>query len=60
MVEKRSLGYEKAIAAMNMMLDGFCDHTAMIADDIIGTEVKNVSSSRIGRKGNEPYEDGTW
>ena len=32
--------YEKAIAAMNMTLDGFCDHTAMIADDIIGTEVK--------------------
>src|SRR6476660_6208952 len=23
----------KLIAAMNMTLDGFCDHTAMIADD---------------------------
>src|SRR4051794_11041935 len=23
----------KVIAAMNMTLDGFCDHTAMIADD---------------------------
>src|SRR5688572_29020307 len=25
----------KIIAAMNMTLDGFCDHTAMIADDEI-------------------------
>jgi dihydrofolate reductase len=25
----------KLIAAMNMTLDGFCDHTAMIADDEI-------------------------
>src|SRR6187431_590121 len=25
----------KVIAAMNMTLDGFCDHTAMIADDEI-------------------------
>lgn len=24
---------KKLIAAMNMTLDGFCDHTAMIADD---------------------------
>ena len=25
----------KLIAGMNMTLDGFCDHTAMIADDEI-------------------------
>jgi dihydrofolate reductase len=25
----------KLIAAINMTLDGFCDHTAMIADDEI-------------------------
>ena len=25
----------KVIAAMNMTLDGFCDHTSMIADDEI-------------------------
>ena len=38
--KRRPLDMRKLIAAMNMTLDGFCDHTAMIADDIIGTEVK--------------------
>src|SRR4029078_12387430 len=32
----------KLIAAMNMTLDGFCDHTAMIADDEIHEHYNEV------------------
>jgi dihydrofolate reductase len=34
----------KLIAAMNMTLDGFCDHTAMIADDEILQHYTNLVS----------------
>jgi dihydrofolate reductase len=35
----------KLIAAMNMTLDGFCDHTAMIADDEIHKHYNDLLSS---------------
>jgi len=35
----------KLIAAMNMTLDGFCDHTAMIADDEIHQHYNELLSS---------------
>jgi dihydrofolate reductase len=35
----------KLIAAMNMTLDGFCDHTAMIADDEIHQHYSELLSS---------------
>jgi dihydrofolate reductase len=35
----------KLIAAMNMTLDGFCDHTAMIADDEIHQHYNDLLSS---------------
>src|SRR6187431_244325 len=35
----------KIIAAMNMTLDGFCDHTAMIADDEIHQHYNELLSS---------------
>src|SRR5712671_4897713 len=34
----------KIIAAMNITLDGFCDHTAMIADDEIHQHYSDVIS----------------
>ena len=43
----------KLIAAMNMTLDGFCDHTAMIADDEIHDHynelLKNTGTLIYGR-----------
>jgi dihydrofolate reductase len=35
----------KLIAAMNMTLDGFCDHTAMIADDEIHQHYNDLLSN---------------
>ena len=35
----------KLIAAMNMTLDGFCDHTAMIADDEIHQHYNELLSN---------------
>ncbi|HYK47893.1 MAG TPA: dihydrofolate reductase family protein, partial [Parafilimonas sp.] len=35
----------KVIAAINMTLDGFCDHTAMIADDEIHQHYTELLSS---------------
>jgi dihydrofolate reductase len=35
----------KLIAAINMTLDGFCDHTAMIADDEIHQHYNELLSS---------------
>jgi len=35
----------KIIAGMNMTLDGFCDHTAMIADDEIHQHYNELLSS---------------
>jgi hypothetical protein len=35
----------KLIAAMNMTLDGFCDHTAMIADDEIHQHYTDLLNS---------------
>lgn len=35
----------KVIAAMNMTLDGFCDHTAMIADDEIHQHYNDLLNS---------------
>ena len=35
----------KVIAAMNMTLDGFCDHTAMIADDEIHEHYNDLLTS---------------
>jgi len=32
----------KLIAAINMTLDGFCDHTAMIADDELHQHYKEL------------------
>jgi dihydrofolate reductase len=44
----------KLIAAMNMTLDGFCDHTAMIADDEIHQHysdlLRNADAVIYGRK----------
>ena len=44
----------KLIAAMNMTLDGFCDHTAMIADDEIHQHynelLRNADTLIYGRK----------
>ena len=42
----------KLIAAINMTLDGFCNHTAMIADEVLGSGLplfKNVKD-RINLK----------
>ena len=35
----------KLIAAMNMTLDGFCDHTVMIADDEIHQHYNDLLSN---------------
>jgi hypothetical protein len=35
----------KLIAAINMTLDGFCDHTAIIPDDEIHQHYANLLSS---------------
>ena len=35
----------KLIAAMNMTLDGFCDHTSMIADDEIHQHYNDLLSN---------------
>ena len=35
----------KLIAAMNMTLDGFCDHTAMIADDDLHRHYDEILSN---------------
>ena len=35
----------KLIAAMNMTLDGFCDHTAMTADDEIHQHYNELLSN---------------
>ena len=44
----------KLIAAMNMTLDGFCDHTAMVADDEIHQHytdlLRNSDAAIFGRK----------
>src|SRR6478672_10853851 len=44
----------KLIAAMNMTLDGFCDHTAMIADEEIHQHyndlLRNADTLIYGRK----------
>ena len=42
----------RVIAAINMTLDGFCDHTAMIADVIIqnvGSRHNDILSRRHAR-----------
>ena len=39
----------KLIAAINMTLDGLCDHTAMIADDEIHQHYNELLSSAGGR-----------
>ena len=36
---------KKLIAAINMTLDGFCDHTAMIADDELHQHYNELLSS---------------
>ena len=35
----------KLIAAINMTLDGFCDHTAMIADDEVHQHYNELLSN---------------
>ena len=46
----------KVIAAMNMTLDGFCDHTAMIADEELHQHYNDLLSSAgtASWKGNIP------
>jgi len=39
----------KLIAAINMTLDGFCDHTAMIADEEIHQHYKKCRHPLYGR-----------
>jgi dihydrofolate reductase len=50
----------KLVAAMNMTLDGFCDHTVMIADDEIHQHytdlIKNSDIAMWGRKSYELME----